>query len=110
MLPETLGELLQVSVFVGLVVALVLEKTQWYQDQTSEQKQYIVKWITVVAGVVITIVNLFVPEGMLADANQWYEVAQPLLNMLLYTIGGAYGGSQLTHGVYRWLHRKGNPA
>ena len=108
MLPETLGELLQVSIIVGLVTALLLEKWAWYQNQTPEQKQMWVKVLTLGAGVVITAVNLFVPENALVNAGQWYEVIQPLLNMLLVAMGGTFAMSQATHVVYRWVYRKGS--
>ena len=108
MLPETLGELLNVSIIVGLVTALVLEKWSWYQNQTPETKQMWVKVITLGAGTAITAINLFVPESILVNAGQWYEVAQPLLNMLLVSIGGTFAASQATHVAYRWAYKKGS--
>lgn len=108
MLPETLGELLQVSILVGLITALVLEKWAWYQQQTPEQKQYIVKWVTLGAGVLITAINLFVPGDVLTDAGAWYEVLRPVINMLLVSLAGTFGASQATHVGYRILKKWGD--
>jgi len=108
MLPETLGELLNVSVAVGLIGSLLLEKLQWWNEKTADEKAYYVKWLSVGVGLIITLVNTFLPESMLVDAGTWYEVAQPLLNMLIATIGGVYVSGQATHVLYRAAYKAGN--
>ncbi len=111
MLPETLGELLNITMIVGLITALVLDKWPWFLTQEPGFKLNFVKGIALAAGVLISAINLFVPESALANVNTWYELAQPLLNMLLYSFvgtSGAFGASQLTHVVYRALHKAGD--
>ena len=108
MLPETLGELLNVSLAVGLVVSLFLSKLQVWENLSSEQKQHYIKWLSVGIGLVITLVNTFIPEASFLQAGEWYAVLRPLLNMLFATIGGTFAASQVTHGAYRWLLKKGD--